>query len=99
MKKILIIICGLATAWQAVAQDCGNYLYLQKGKTIEMTGYNKKGDVTMKSVAQVSDVSTTGGVVTATVVSQVYDKNGKQVSTSSMDYKCSGGAVSVQMRV
>ena len=64
-----------------------------------MTGYNKKGDVTMKSVATVSNVNTSGGVTTANVVSQVYDKNGKLMGTSSVDYKCSGGAISMQMHI
>ncbi|HZY39268.1 MAG TPA: hypothetical protein VFE53_21575 [Mucilaginibacter sp.] len=99
MKKILLLISGLIITLQVLAQDCTKYLYLQKDKTIEMTGYNKKGDVTMKSVSKVSNVNTSGGVTTANVVSQVYDKNGKLLGTSSVDYKCNGGTVSMQMHI
>jgi hypothetical protein len=99
MKKILLLISGLMITLRILAQDCTSYLYLQKDKTIEMTGHNKKGDVTMKSVATVSNVNTSGGVTTANVISQVYDKNGKLMGTSSVDYKCSGGAISMQMHI
>ncbi len=99
MKKILFLISGLLITLQVLAQDCNTYLYLQKDKTIEMTGFNKKGDVTMKSVSKVSNVNTSNGVTTANVVSEMFDKNGKSLGTSSVDYSCNSGTISMQMHI
>lgn len=96
-KSLLTILACLLIAKGLHAQDCLHYLYLQKGKTIEMTGYNKKGDVVSKSSAKVVDVQTIGGVSTANVVTDVFDKNGKQMGTTNMDYKCDGNSVTMQM--
>jgi len=99
MKKILFLIASLSVGLQVLAQDCTTYLYLQKDKTIEMTGFNKKGDMTMKSVSKVSNVNTANGTTTANVVSEVFDKNGKSLGTSSVDYSCNGGTISMQMHI
>jgi len=98
MKKSLLttLICLFITKG-LFAQDCLHYLYLQKDKTIEMTGYNKKGDITAKTSSKVADVKTEGGITTANVVTDVFDKTGKKMGTSNMDYKCDGSNVSVQM--
>src|SRR5271155_6139265 len=97
MKKLFLTACCFLIASRLLAQDCTSFLYLQKNKTIEMTGYNKKGDVTMKSVSKVSDVNTAGGVTTANVVVETYNKDGKLLGTSSMDYKCDGNGITMQM--
>jgi hypothetical protein len=97
MKKfVAIIACFLITS-HLLAQDCTRYLYMQKNKTIEMTAFDTKGNVTFKSVSKVSDVNTSNGVTTATVVSDLYDKNGKSMGTSNVDYKCSGNGITMQM--
>ncbi len=98
MKKLLIttLICLIITKG-LFAQDCLHYLYLQKDKIIEMTGYSKKGDVLSKTSAKVIDVKTAGGTATANVVTDIFDKNGKQLGTTNTDYKCDGSSVSVQM--
>lgn len=73
------------------------YMYMQKNKTIEMTATNSKGEVSFKSVTKVSDVNTSGGVTTADVVSEGYDKNGKLMNTSNITYKCDGGVMMMDM--
>jgi len=99
MKKIFLIISGLLITLQCFAQDCTTYLYLQKDKTIEMTGFNKKGDVTMKSVSKVSDVKTANGATSANVAVETFDKNGKSLGTSTMEYQCNGGTITMQMHI
>ncbi len=95
-KSLAIIVCLFFTA-RLFAQDCMQYMYMQKNKTIEMTATNNKGEVSFKSVTKVSDVNTTGGVTTANVVSEGYDKNGKLMNTSNITYKCDGGVMMMDM--
>jgi hypothetical protein len=99
MKKLFLLIACLVVTSALFAQDCSHYLYLQKNKTIEMTGYNKKGDVMSKSVSKVSDVQTSSGVTTANVASEIYDKNGKLMGSSTSNYSCNGGVISMQMHI
>lgn len=96
-KSLLATLACLFIMTGLFAQDCTHYLYMQKDKTIEMTGFNKKGDVTMKSVSKVSDVSTADGTTTAMVDVEIFDKNGKSMGTSTMECKCNGSSFSMQM--
>jgi len=97
MKKFVsIFACFFITA-QLFAQDCSQYIYMQKNKTIEMTAFSNKGDITFKSVSNVSDVNTSNRITTANVVTQTYDKNGKLMGSSNVAYKCSGGAMMMDM--
>ncbi|HEY4327010.1 MAG TPA: hypothetical protein VGN20_23690 [Mucilaginibacter sp.] len=99
MKKLSLIIACLLVASGLFAQDCSHYLYLQNNKTIEMTGYNKKNEVTSKSVSKISDVKTSGGVTSADAATEMYDKNGKLIGSSNTNYSCNGGVISMQMHI
>ena len=81
------------------AQDCSKYLLLQQNKTIEVTIYNKKGETTGKQVYTVSSVSNTGGVTTATVNSQLFDKKGRATTGATSTIKCTGGVFQVDMKL
>ncbi|MHB8207464.1 TapB family protein [Mucilaginibacter sp.] len=70
---------------------------MQKNKTIEMTAFNNKRDVTFKTVTKVSDVTTENGVTTANVLAEGYDKNGKLINSSNVAYKCNGGVMMMDM--
>jgi hypothetical protein len=101
MKKLLLVTGTyfLVTA-KLFAQDCTQYVYMQKDKTIGMTMYKKNGDVTMMYTTTVTDVKTDNGVTTASVSSQAYDKHGKEMgSVRNATYKCDGGVFSVDMNV
>jgi hypothetical protein len=97
MKKLVFSLALLLTMSKLLAQDCSQYVYMQKNKTIEMTAFNDKGDVTFKSVTKVADVSTENGVTTANVVTDAYDKNGKFINSSNVTYKCNGGVMMMDM--
>lgn len=98
MKKLTCIIASLLITAQLLAQDCTQYLYMQKNKTIEMTFFTNKGDARFKSISTVSDVKTESGITTATVVSQGYDKNGKALGgQNTVRYKCDGHVVMMEM--
>ena len=97
MKKLITLIACFLIASRILAQDCTQYVYLQKNKTIEMTASNDKGDMTFKSVTKVADVNTENGVTTANVVAESYDKNGKLLGSSNITYKCNGGVMMMDM--
>jgi len=97
MKKFTCIIACILIASRLLAQDCARFIYMQTGKTIEMSTFNKKGDVEMKSLSTISDVTTSGSIITAKVATQVFDKKGNSLGTSNAKYSCNGNAVSVEM--
>ena len=102
MKKLaplpffLLFLLSCITAW---SQDCSQYLFLQQNKTIEITIYNKKGEPSGKQVYTVSSVSNSGGVTTATVNSQLFDKKGRATTGATSTIKCTGGVFQVDMKL
>src|SRR5882724_319599 len=99
ITKNFLLVAGLTASLQAFSQDCKNYLFLQKNKTIEMTIYNKKGEPNGKQVYLVSDVSSTGGVTTGALASEMFDKKGKSMAKASSKIKCAGGVMMINMKM
>jgi len=99
MKKLLFIAATLTGFSCASAQDCKNYYFLQNNKTIEMSIYGKKGDLSAKQVYTVSDVKTAGGSTTGTVNSELFDKKGKSMAKSSCLIRCTGASLMVDMKM
>jgi hypothetical protein len=97
MKKTVLITACILITLKLAAQDCNNFYYMQKNKTIEFSAFDENGKFLRKSISKVSDLSTADGAVTAKVVTQAIDKNGKAGSQSTMFYKCNGGVLSVSM--
>jgi hypothetical protein len=97
MKKFVFSIACFIITVQLFAQDCTQYMYMQKNKTIEMTAFDNKKEMTFKSVTKVSDVTTENGTTTANVVAEGYDKNGKLISSTNIVYKCNGGVMMMDM--
>ncbi len=91
---LLLLLPGVA-AW---SQDCTQYLFLQQGKTIEVTNYNKKGEPNGRNVYTVSNVSSSGGITTGTLSSQMFDKKERPTNTSTSTVKCTGGAIQMDMK-
>lgn len=97
MKCLSALLCLLmATAMNA--QDCKNFYYLQNNKTIEMSILNKKGDLAGKNVYQVSNVTNSGGATTSQVASEMFDKKGKTIAKSSINFKCVAGVMMLDMK-
>ena len=97
--KIILIAFFLSIASLVNAQDCKTYYFLQNNKTIEMTIYNKKGDVSGKQVYTVSDVHNSGGSVVATVHSEMFDKKGKSIAKALNEIKCTNGIMMMDMKM
>ncbi len=98
MKNLLLIILLLATS-VSFSQTCKTYYFLQNNKTIEMTIYNKKGEVNGKQVYMVSNVQTSGNNVTATLNSEMFDKNGKSMVKAVNEIKCTDGVMMMDMKM
>ena len=98
IMKSLFFTCLLFIGFSATSQDCKTYYFLQNNKTIEMTFYNKKGEATGKQVYSVSDYKNSGGVSTATINSEMFDKKGKSSNKSTAMVKCRGGIMMMDMK-
>jgi hypothetical protein len=59
MKKMAWLISIIFTL-PVFGQDCQQFLFFQKGKTIEMTIYDNAGGINGKQVYQVLDVASDG---------------------------------------
>src|SRR5580658_6373606 len=101
MKKLApfpFLFLFLLPGITARSQDCSQYLFLQQGKTIEVTSYNKKGEPNGRNVYTVSNVSNSGGTITGTLSSQMFDKKDRPTNTSTSTVKCTGGAFQMDMK-
>jgi hypothetical protein len=98
MKKIFTIAC-LFVYLKMNAQKCGDYLFLQNNKTVEMTIYNRKGDANGKQIYTVSNVANSGDATTATLNSEMFDKKGKSIVKASNHIKCVNGVMMMNMKM
>ena len=101
MKKTLFPSCLaiFLSASTVYAQDCAQYLFLQNGKTIEVSVYNKKGDPNGRNVYSVSNVTTGGGTTSGQLASEIFDKKGKSVGKATSVIKCTGGVMLIDMKL
>ena len=98
MKKILVLML-VVNASILYGQDCSNYYYLQRNKTVELSMYDKGGDVTGKMVYSIGDVTNSNNFTTANVQSEVFDKKGRTIVKSTSTMKCNGGVMMINMKV
>ena len=97
MKKYLLLL--LLTPLIAPSQDCKTYFFLQNNKTIEMSIYNKKGDLVGKQVYKVSDFKLSGPGSSATLNTQMIDKKGKTIMTGLNQIQCKNGVIMMDMKM
>jgi len=99
IMKLLAFAFFIVISSSSWSQKCSEYYYLQNNKTIEMTIKNKKGNQTGKVVYVISNVTNKGNSATATVKSEMLDKNGKSISTASNDVQCENGTLLMDMKM
>lgn len=97
--RFSFLFAALACFAAGRAQNCLGYYFLQNNKTVEMALYNKKGDETGRQVYRVSNVINSGGVTTARLDSEMFDKKGKSIVKSESNIKCDGGVVMMDMKM
>lgn len=97
--KQLLLFAALFCAACAQAQDCNGYYFMQNNKTVEMTVFNRKGDPTAKQVYKVTNVESSGGITTASLSTEMFDKKGKSIGKSTGTLQCTGGALMMDMKM
>ena len=77
------------------SQDCSNYFFLQKNKTIEMTITNSKGKESGKMIYTISNANSSS----STVNSEFFDSKGKSITKATNNVKCEGGVMMMDMKM
>lgn len=100
MTRHLLVSFGACLALTAAhSQDCANFLFLQKDKTVEMTVYDKKGEPNGRQVYLVSNVATSGAATTGTINSEIFDKKGNSKGKANSTIVCNGGEMRIDMKL
>jgi len=97
MKKLIFITALFLVTLRVFAQDCAKYYYMQKNKTFEMTYYDNKEKATLKADYKVDDVTHIKDTTVSTVTTQMYGKDGKEIGKTTMDVKCNGGVMYIDV--
>jgi len=97
--KLFLFLTAMVFTSAGYCQDCAGYYFLQNNKTIEMTIFGKKGNVTARQVYTVRDVKKSGGVTTGHLNSEMSDEKGKLIAKSSAIVQCDGGIMKIDMKM
>lgn len=97
--KTIFLIFVLTAATNIYSQKCDGFYYLQNNKTVEMISTDKKGKPATKLLYHISDVKSSGGTVTSTVNSELYDMKGKLISKAGNIIQCKGGVMMMDMKM
>jgi hypothetical protein len=97
--KRLVFVSLLFGCFVGGAQDCKNYLFLQNGKTVEMTIYNKKGEENGKQVYTVSGYNGGSSNASAGINTEMFDKKGKSLAKAQNKVQCTGGILKMDMKM
>ena len=97
--KILFVVALVVNVSMLLAQDCNNYYYMQRNKTVEMSMYDKGGDETGKMVYSIGDVTNSNSFTVANVQSQILDKRGRTIAKGTGVMKCNGGVMMINMKM
>lgn len=93
---ILIFLCD---GTLALGQDCKSFVLMRVGNEIEMTIYDRKGDVSGRNVSKVNSLKQLGEALEAHLSTTVYTTKGKeQFSNPDLTVTCSKGAYTVDLR-
>ena len=95
----LFLLTGMLFPAASIAQDCSGYYFFQNNKTITMASFNKKGKEMARQMFTVSNVSNTGGSVTADLNTELFDKKGKSAAKSTSTVKCTNGVLMMDMKM
>lgn len=96
---VLALISGLSATAVLQAQDCRTFFLMNSGNEVETTFYDKKGEVSGRSLSKVSRVKQDGERLEAYFGTTVYSAKGKeQLSNSDVTVTCSKGTYTMDLR-
>ncbi len=99
VKKIWLPLAFLFTCCDVNAQQCGSFYLLQQNKTITFAAYNKKGNANGKIIYKISAQVVKGNSITATVQTNLLNKEGKSVNKGTSNVKCTAGMLMMDMNL
>ncbi|WP_291786544.1 hypothetical protein [Cecembia sp.] len=97
MKKVVLLVLLACIADIVEAQSCDHYLFLQDGKTIEMTVYNRRGKATGVNTYTVNEVRSSGGKRTGNITMVMADNKGRESAAVTTQFTCDGGTYTIDM--
>lgn len=97
MKKIFLFVLLACIGGMVEAQSCDHYLFLQDGKTIEMTTYNRRGKASGVNTYTVNEVRSSGGKRTGNITMVMTDNKGRESAAVTTQFTCSGDTYTIDM--
>lgn len=99
MRKIAVMsILMILPTILIFGQDCKFYYPKTEGAKLEYTSYDSKDKITGSSIQTIKDLEETGGVTSALIEVQSFDKKGKDLGSKEYTVKCENGVYSVDMK-
>ncbi|MFS4454981.1 hypothetical protein [Maribacter sp. 2304DJ31-5] len=100
MKKTMFMsLLILGTIFDLIGQDgCSKYYTMTDGSFYEYTLYNKKGKQDGVTRYKVTEVTTNGSAVTATLDIKLIDKKGKEVYNTNYSYTCEDDIIKIDYK-
>jgi hypothetical protein len=99
MKKPTLLLLLILAIFNCYSQECLNYYYLTDNSEIELTIYDKKGNVSGKSIYKISNVQKDGTNLSSMIKSTFYNEKGKQLSEGEGKFRCNGASIDVDMKM
>jgi hypothetical protein len=92
MKKLLITIFALALTSLVFAQ-CNEFYPIRENIKYEYDHFDRKEKLSLHTTNTFKNVSGSGNNMTATMVQEMIDKNGKLIGTSESEWLCENGTL------
>lgn len=99
MKNLLLVFVFACINLDAGAQNCASFYLLQNNKTVAFAVYNKKGTPNGTIIYTISGIPARGSSTTATIHTNLLDKEGKSVKKGVSNVKCSNGTIMMDMNL
>jgi hypothetical protein len=99
MRNLLLVFIFAFIARDAGAQNCASFYLLQNNKTVAFAVYNKRGNANGTIIYKISGIPAKGNAATATVHTNLLDKEGKSVNKGVSNVKCSNGIIMIDMNL
>ena len=99
MKNLLLVFVLASITRGGDAQNCASFYLLQNNKTVTFAVYNKRGNPNGSIIYKISAIPAKSNVTTATVHTNLLDKEGKSVNKGVSNVKCNNGTVMIDMNL
>jgi hypothetical protein len=98
-KRFLTLACIFLLCAVSLAQDCKSFLFMTSNAEIQMSIFDKKGNVNGIQTWKISDVKRDGAGYSSTINSRFTDEKGKEIAKGTGVYKCNGGMLQADMKM